>query len=69
MQTYTHVVEKDFWDRGLVFTSNSGALNQAHAMWLEHALIERARSIKQCYFSTSNNPAQKVFLSPADEAE
>ncbi|MGB9024853.1 MAG: GIY-YIG nuclease family protein, partial [Rhodomicrobium sp.] len=64
----THVVEKDFWDRGLVFTSNSGALNQAHAMWLEHALIERARSIKQCFLD-NNNTAQKVFLSPADEAD
>jgi len=63
-----HSIEKDFWDRALVFTSNSGALNQAHAMWIEHALIERARSIKQCYLDNSNS-AQKVFLSPADEAD
>ncbi len=63
-----HVVEKDFWDRGLAFTSNSGALNEAHAMWLEHSLIERARSIGQCHLDNGNS-AQKVFLSPADEAD
>jgi hypothetical protein len=64
----THVVEKDFWDRGVAFTSNSGALNQAHAMWLEHSLIERARAVNQCHLDNSNS-AQKVFLSPADEAD
>jgi hypothetical protein len=63
-----HVVEKDFWDRGVVFTSNSGGLNQAHAMWLEYSLIERAHSVNQCLLDNSNS-GQKVFLSPADEAD
>ena len=63
-----HVMEKDFWDRGVIFTSNSGGLNQAHAMWLEYSLIERARSVNQCHLDNSNS-GQKVFLSPADEAD
>jgi hypothetical protein len=64
----THEVGKEFWDRAIAFTSNSGSLNQAHAMWLKHALIQRAVEANQCKLD-NGNLAQKVSLSPADEAD
>jgi len=63
-----HESEKDFWDRAIVFTSNASSLNQAHAMWLEHALIRRASEAQQCKLD-NGNIAQKVSLSPAEEAD
>ena len=35
----SHGQQKDFWDTGIVFVSNSGGLNRAHVTWLEHALV------------------------------
>lgn len=63
-----HESEKDFWDQAIVFTSNASSLNQAHAMWLEHELIQRASEAQQCNLDNSNI-AQKVSLSPAEEAD
>jgi hypothetical protein len=64
----THEVEKEFWDRAIAFASNSGSLNQAHAMWLEHALIQRAVEANQCKLD-NGNLAQRITLPPADEAD
>ena len=40
---------KDFWDWGIIFVSNSGGLNRAHVTWLEYALVNRATATGRCH--------------------
>ncbi|MDZ4790131.1 MAG: GIY-YIG nuclease family protein [Hyphomicrobiales bacterium] len=63
-----HQKEKVFWDRAIVFTSNSGGLNQAHAMWLEYSLLKRAIETKRCRLENANSP-QEPSLSEAENAD
>jgi hypothetical protein len=35
----SHYVNKDFWDRAILFVSPEGGLNRPHATWLEHAWL------------------------------
>ena len=64
----SHVQQKDFWDTGIVFVSNSGGLNRAHVTWLEHALVARAQETKRCHLGNANAP-QEPALSEAEKAD
>ena len=64
----SHAKEKDFWDRGIVFVSNSGGLNRAHVTWLEYALVARAQEAKRCRLGNGNAP-QEPALSEAEKAD
>ena len=64
----SHGQQKDFWDTGIVFVSNSGGLNRAHVTWLEHALVARAEKTKRCHLGNSNAP-QEPALSEAEKAD
>ena len=64
----SHGQKKDFWDTGIVFVSNSGALNRAHVTWLEHALVARAQETKRCHLGNANAP-QEPALSEAEKAD
>ncbi|MDE2845209.1 MAG: GIY-YIG nuclease family protein [Gemmatimonadota bacterium] len=64
-----HAQNKDFWDTGIVFVSNSGGgLNRAHVTWLEHALVAKAHEMKRCRVDNSNEP-QEPALSEAEKAD
>ena len=63
-----HGQQKDFWDTGIVFVSNSGGLNRAHVTWLEHALVARAQETKRCHLDNANAP-QEPALSEAEKAD
>ena len=64
----SHGQQKDFWDTGIVFVSNSGGLNRAHVTWLEHALVARAQETKRCHLGNANAP-QEPALSEAEKAD
>jgi len=64
----SHYGNKDFWDWGLVFVSNSGGLNRAHVTWLEYALVKRANEAKRCHLDNGNSP-QEPALSEAEKAD
>ena len=64
----SHGQQKDFWDTGIVFVSNSGGLNRAHVTWLEHALVARAQETKRCRLGNANAP-QEPALSEAEKAD
>ena len=64
----SHGQQKDFWDTGIVFVSNSGGLNRAHVTWLEHALVARAQETKRCHLGNAN-ALQEPVLSEAEKAD
>ena len=64
----SHAQQKDFWDTGIVFVSNSGGLNRAHVTWLEHALVARAQDAKRCHLDNGNAP-QEPAMSEAEKAD
>ena len=65
----SHAINKDFWDTGIVFVSNSGGgLNRAHVTWLEYALVARAHETKRCKIDNGNVP-QEPALSEAEKAD
>ncbi len=64
----SHVQNKDFWNKAIVFVSGSGGLNRAHATWLEYALIRRALSAKQSHLENGTEP-QEPALSEAEKAD
>ena len=65
----SHAQQRDFWDTGIVFVSNSvGGLNRAHVTWLEYALVARAQEAKRCNLDNSNAP-QEPALSEAEKAD
>ncbi|MDX6751450.1 GIY-YIG nuclease family protein [Geminicoccaceae bacterium 1502E] len=64
----SHFKAKDFWDRAVVFVSNSGGLNRAHVTWLEHELVKRAVSARQCHLDNGNAP-QEPAMSEAEKAD
>lgn len=64
----SHAQNKDFWDWGIVFVSNSGGLNRAHVTWLEYALVKRAIEAGRCRLDNGNAP-QEPALSEAEKAD
>lgn len=64
----THYQNKDFWDWGIIFVSNSGGLNRAHVTWLEYALVNRATATGRCRLDNSNAP-QEPGLTEAEKAD
>ena len=65
----SHAQQKDFWDTGIVFVSNSGGgLNRAHVTWLEYALVAKAQEAKRCNLDNGNAP-QEPALSEAEKAD
>jgi hypothetical protein len=66
----SHVQNKDFWSKAIVFVSSasSGGLNRAHATWLEHALIRRAVAADRSHLENSTEP-QEPQLSEAEKAD
>ncbi len=64
----SHFQNKDFWDRGIVFTASNNSLNKAHVRWLESALVSRATQAKQCLLDNGTEP-QQVGLSEAERAD
>jgi hypothetical protein len=63
-----HDQKKEFWNWGISFTSNAGALNKAHVQWLEYALLQRAKAAGQCILDNGNAP-QAPALSEHEEAD
>ncbi len=63
-----HVQNKDFWTWGIIFVSNSGGLNRAHATWLEYALVNRAAATGGCRLDNGNVPQEPV-LTEAEKAD
>jgi hypothetical protein len=64
----SHYQTKDFWDRGIIFVSNSGGLNRAHVTWLEYALVKRAIETGRCRLDNGNTP-QEPGLTEAEKAD
>lgn len=64
----SHFKTKDFWDRGILFTSTSGGLNRAHITWLEYALIAKATEAKRSKLDNGNVP-QEPALSESEKAD
>jgi hypothetical protein len=66
----SHVQNKDFWSKAVVFVSSvsSGGLNRAHATWLEHALIHRAITADRSHLENGTEP-QAPQLSEAEKAD
>ncbi len=46
---------KDFWYRAICFLSTKGTLNKAHCLWIEHRLIERAKSVNATSLQNNDN--------------
>ncbi|MGY8817622.1 MAG: GIY-YIG nuclease family protein, partial [Pseudomonadales bacterium] len=44
-----HHKKKDFWDRCVIFTTTNNTLNRAHVIWLEYALIDKAKASGRCH--------------------
>jgi len=63
-----HYQNKDFWDWGITFVSNSGGLNRAHVTWLEYALVNRATATRRCRLDNGNAP-QEPGLTEAEKAD
>jgi hypothetical protein len=66
----SHVQNKDFWAKAVVFVSSatSGGLNRAHATWLEHVLINRAVKAKRSHLENGTEPLEPS-LSEAEKAD
>lgn len=58
---------KDFWTKYLVFTSNDGSINKAHAKYIESSLYSIADRAKVAEIANGNEPAI-VQLSEQDRA-
>jgi hypothetical protein len=63
-----HFQNKEFWDWGIIFVSNSGGLNRAHVTWLEYALVSRATATGRCRLDNGNAP-QEPGLTEAEKAD
>lgn len=61
-----HVRRKEFWDRGIVFVSET--INATHARWLEYALVRRLLRADRSKAENTNNPKEPT-ISEAEKAE
>ena len=57
----SHLKNKLFWDKVLVFVSSNGGLNRAHITWLEWALIKRATEIGRCKLDNNTTPSEPIL--------
>lgn len=64
----SHLATKNFWNWGYGFVTNGNALNRAHITWLEHALLEHAKSANRCHLDNANQP-KEPSLSESDRAD
>ena len=64
----SHDGEKDFWDTGFVFVSQTNALNRAHITWLEHKLIETALKAERCNLDNGQTP-NEPSMAEAEKAD
>lgn len=53
-----HNVNKDFWNRVVLFVSNSNSLNRAHVTWLEWALVDRIKGNDGVRLTNGNAPSE-----------
>lgn len=53
-----HDAKKDFWNRVILFVSNSNSLNRAHVTWLEWALINRIKGNDGVMLANGNVPSE-----------
>lgn len=53
-----HDVNKEFWNRVVLFVSNSNSLNRAHVTWLEWALIDRIKGNDGVKLANGNVPTE-----------
>lgn len=58
----SHIKNKDFWDKCIVFTSSNYSLNRAHITWLEWALIHKAKLIDRCKLDNSVEPKEPGLI-------
>ena len=63
-----HHKGKDFWERLVLFTDGSAALNNAHFRYLEARLIQIALKAKRATIANGNQPSVPT-LSKADTAD
>jgi len=61
-----HLKGKDFWDKAVIFVSEN--INDTHAKWLEHTLIDRLNKTKRTLMENGNSP-QEPNISEQDKAE
>lgn len=52
----SHIVKKEFWRRGLIFTAEGRRLNKAHIQHLESRLIAIAKQTKRVELDNANSP-------------
>jgi len=57
----SHEKNKEFWNKVLVFVSSNRGLNRAHIIWLEWALIQRAKNIGRCKLDNSTIPSEPIL--------
>ncbi len=63
-----HLQGMDFWDRAIIFVSQTGWLNRAHVTWLEHSLIKSATEASRSHRINRNAP-QEPSLAEAEKAD
>lgn len=64
----SHIKNKLFWDKVLVFISSDGGLNRAHITWIEWALIKQADKMKRCKLDNNAIPNEPT-LTESDKAD
>lgn len=60
--------DMDWWTKAAAFTTKDDAFNQAHARYLEWALVQRARHTDRCEIQNRQQPS-KPSISESDEAD
>lgn len=63
----SHVANKDFWRRGLIFTAEGRRLNKAHIQHLESRLVSMAKQAGRVTLENGNQP-QPPALSEEEHA-
>ena len=65
----SHLRDKDFWDRLIVFTSTDANLNKAHVRYIEARLLQVALAAKRSDIDNSAKPEPSAFsLSEPEQA-
>jgi hypothetical protein len=57
-----HDLQRDFWDRAVIFISGNDGLNRAHTTWLEWELIRRADEVKRCRLENKLTPGEPNLI-------
>lgn len=64
----SHAATKEFWEWGYAFVSATGAINRAHATWLEQALLQLAQEAARCHLDNAVQP-REPSLSESERAD